>query len=89
MPAVHEGGGAWLLPSGNARWHDDPTMNTRTQMCTLRHKTMLDPDAVDYEELKRQLRIAIRAAIQERANELDLSYEECVDRCLRGERRPM
>jgi hypothetical protein len=50
---------------------------------------MLDPPAIDYEELKRQLREAIRAAIHERADELGLSYEECIDRCLSVERKPM
>jgi hypothetical protein len=40
-----------------------------------------NPDlyAIDFDELKRRITEAIRAVIQERANELGISYEDCID----------
>jgi len=34
---------------------------------------------IDYADLKRRIRDAVRAAIQERADELGISYKACID----------
>jgi hypothetical protein len=39
-----------------------------------------DPFQIDYDELKRQIREAVRAAIQEHADELGISYAAAVAR---------
>jgi hypothetical protein len=39
-----------------------------------------DPFLIDHECLKRQIHEAVRTVIQERADELGLSYEACVER---------
>ena len=38
-----------------------------------------EPSLIDFEHLKREITAAVRAVIQERADELGISYEACVD----------
>jgi hypothetical protein len=38
-----------------------------------------EPPLIDFDELKQEIVEAIRAAIQERADELGISYEACID----------
>ena len=38
-----------------------------------------EPSLIDFEQLKREITAAIRAVIQERADELGISYDACVD----------
>jgi hypothetical protein len=38
-----------------------------------------EPPLIDFEELKQEIAEAIRAAIQERADELGITYETCID----------
>jgi len=38
-----------------------------------------DPSAIDWDELKERMREAICAVIQERADELDLSWDDYLD----------
>jgi len=47
-----------------------------------------DPFSIDYDELKRRLREAMRTAIQERADELGLSYGAFLERYFGSDRRP-
>jgi hypothetical protein len=35
---------------------------------------------IDYDDLKQRIRDAIRVVIQERADELGISFDECIDR---------
>jgi len=39
-----------------------------------------DPSAIDWDDLKERMREAIRAVIQERADELGLSWNDYLDR---------
>ena len=38
-----------------------------------------EPSLIDFEQLKRDMTAAIRAVIQEQADELGISYEACID----------
>jgi len=38
-----------------------------------------EPSLIDFEQLRKEITTAVRAAIQERADELGISYEACVD----------
>jgi hypothetical protein len=38
-----------------------------------------EPTLIDFDQLRREITAAIRAVIQERADELGISYEACVD----------
>jgi hypothetical protein len=40
----------------------------------------LDPDLIDWDDLKQRVREAIRAAIQECADECGVTYDEFLDR---------
>jgi hypothetical protein len=46
-----------------------------------------DPDLIDWDDLKERLRDAIRAAIQDCADESGLSYDKFLDRYCRGRSR--
>ena len=45
---------------------------------------MPDPDLIDHDDLKQRIRDPVRAAIQECADELGISYEHFLDRYCRG-----
>ena len=38
-----------------------------------------EPPLIDFDELKREVAEAIRAAIQEQADELGITYKACID----------
>jgi hypothetical protein len=39
-----------------------------------------EPSLLDHEDLKQRIKDAVRAVIQQRADELGISYEDCLDR---------
>jgi hypothetical protein len=38
-----------------------------------------EPPLIDFDQLKAEIAAAVRAAIQERADELGITYEACID----------
>lgn len=47
-----------------------------------------EPSLIDYDQLKREITAAVRAVIQERADELGISYEACIDLFFDEEAQP-